>query len=129
VIQLLFCVFLLAPLIALPLFALSFSVAVGVAAAAVSCVLALPLVIAAYAHLDLLRMKSRFGLNDDEVLEFSHLVPRLAATGEFAALPGREMRRSTKQTAADIIHARRTPADDGSAARQGRDRARCVSKR
>jgi hypothetical protein len=121
VIQLLFCLFLLAPLVVLPVLALSVSPALGVVVGVVSCALAVPLLVAAYAHFDLLRVKSRFGLTDDEVDEFSRLVPRLAATSEFAALPGREMRRSTKEAAADIIHARRTsPADDKSPGPQRR---------
>ena len=106
-IQLLFCVFLLVPVVALPILAFTISVAAGVVVAVVSLVLLIPLLVATYAHLDLLLAKSRFSLTEEEVDEFSSLVPVLAMKPEFARLPRREMRQRTKRAAADIILDRR----------------------
>ena len=113
-IRLLFCLFLLIPLVVLPVAMLAVSVPLGIVTLVVSAILAIPLLLAAYAHLDLLRAKSRFHLTDQELDEFVHLVPRLAARPEFSRMPRRELRRSTKRAAAEMIRERRAgskPAD------------------
>jgi hypothetical protein len=107
-IQLLFCLFLLAPVVIAPVIAFSISVAIGVIVSVISLFLFVPLALAAYAHLDLLVAKSRFGLTDEELDDFSRLVPRLAAHPEYANLPRRELRRSTKRAAAEMVRERRT---------------------
>jgi hypothetical protein len=120
-IQLLLCLLLLVPVVGLPVVAFSISVALGVVVGALSLVLLIPLALATYAHFDLLRVKSRFGLSEEELDEFSRLVPRLAARPEFGRLPRREMRRSTKRAAADIIRERRANSA-GALAAAGRKR-------
>jgi hypothetical protein len=77
----------------------------------VSAVLAIPLLLASYAHFDLLRARSRYGLRNTELDEFARLVPRLASQPEYRELPGRERNRSSKQAAAELIRRRRTSAD------------------
>ena len=106
-IQLLFCLFLLVPVLALPVVMLMVSPVLAIIAAVAATILAIPLLIAAYAHFDLLRVRSRFNFNDEELDEFSRLVPRLATKPEFARLRRRELQRSTKQAAAEIIRERR----------------------
>jgi hypothetical protein len=106
-IRVLFCGFLLVPVLLLPVLAFSVSVTLGVVVGVVAVVLLIPLLLILYAHVDLLRVKSRFTLTDEEVDEFSSLVPLLAMKPEFARLPRREMRRRTKRAAADIILERR----------------------
>jgi TRAP-type uncharacterized transport system fused permease subunit len=106
-IQLLFCLFLLVPIVALPVVMLMVSPVLAIIAAVAASILAIPLLIAAYAHFDLLRVRARFGLNDEELDEFCRLVPRLATKPEFAGLRRRELQRSTKQAAAEIIRQRR----------------------
>jgi hypothetical protein len=116
--QLVSCLLMLLPLVALPVFV--FFVAalpVAIVVALLSLLAAVPVAVAAFAHFDLLRAKWRYGLSDDEVAEFSRLVPRLARTPRFAGLRSREMKRSVKESAAEIIRQRRNrPADlpDGS---------------
>jgi hypothetical protein len=107
-IQLLFCLFLLTPVVVAPVIAFSISVLAGAVVSVISLVLFVPLALAAIAHLDLLRAKSRFGLSDEELDDFSRLVPRLAAHPDYASLPRRQLRRSTKSAAAEIIRERRT---------------------
>lgn len=110
-VQLLFCIFMLLPLVALPVGVFFASKPLGILVGIVSLFLAIPLLLAAFAHFDLLRVKSRYGLSDDELDEFTRLVPRLARRPEFASLPPAEMKRSTKQAAADIIRERRDRTD------------------
>jgi hypothetical protein len=101
----------------------------------ISLVLAVPLVLAAFAHLDFHRAKSRYGLSE-ELDEFSRLVPRLARKPEYARLRSRDMRRSTKDAAAEILRLRRSepglnPSDDEMPRRargnRSRDRRRGAS--
>ncbi len=106
-IQLLYCLFLLIPVVVSPALLFVVSTGLGIAGTVVSLVLAIPLVIATYAHFDLVRAKSRYKLSNEELDEFSRLVPRLARQSEFAGLGPRALRRSTKQAAADIIYERR----------------------
>jgi hypothetical protein len=111
--QLVACLLMLLPLVGLPI--LVFFVAalpIAIVVALLSLLAAVPVAIAAFAHVDLLRAKSRYGLSDEEVAEFSRLVPRLAQTSRFAGLRSREMKRSVKESAAEIIRQRRNrPAD------------------
>jgi hypothetical protein len=109
-IRLLFCLFLLIPVVVLPVVVLAVSVPLGIVTVLVSAILAIPLLLAAYAHLDLVRAKSRFDLTDEELDEFVHLVPRLAARPEFSGMPRRELRRATKRAAAEMIRERRAPS-------------------
>lgn len=102
-IQLALCLLLLVPALALPALAFMVSATAGVVVGVVSLVLLIPLLVATYAHVDLLRARSRFGLRDDEVDEFSRLVPMLAIQPEFARLPRRDMRDRAKQAAAEIV--------------------------
>jgi hypothetical protein len=106
-IQVVYCLFLLIPVVAIPVLLFLISTELGIAGTVVSLVLSIPLVIATYAHLDLVRAKSRYNLSNEELDEFSRLVPRLARKPEFAGLRSRELRRSTKQAAADLIYERR----------------------
>jgi hypothetical protein len=106
-IQLLFCLFLLTPVVVAPVIAFSVSDMAGAIVSVISLILFVPLALAAYAHLDLLLAKSRFGLSDEELDDFSRLVPRLAAHPDYASLSRRQLRRSTKRAAADIIGERR----------------------
>ena len=106
-IQFLFCLFLLIPVVVLPAVVLAVSVPLGIAAVVLSAILAIPLLLAAYGHLDVLRAKSQFDLTDQELDEFVHLVPRLAARPEFSRLRRRELRRSTRLAAAEMIRERR----------------------
>lgn len=106
-VQLVYCLLMLAPLVAIPVAVFLESRPLGVLVGVVALVLAIPLALAAYAHFDLLRAKSRYGLSDEELDEFSRLVPALARKPRFAALEHREQTRSIKQAAADSIRARR----------------------
>jgi hypothetical protein len=106
--QFVFCVLMLLPLVALPVGVFFASKLLGLLIGMVSLVLAVPLVLAAVAHLDLHRAKSRYGLSEDELDEFSRLVPRLARKPEYARMRSRDMRRSTKDAAAEIIRLRRS---------------------
>lgn len=101
--RLLACIFMLLPLVALPVWIFLASKPLGIIAGLVALVLAIPLVVAAIAHVDLLRAKSRYGLADEEIPEFTRLVPRLTRQPEYARLPAKEMKRSAKQAAADTI--------------------------
>lgn len=105
--QLVYCLLMLVPLVAIPVAVFLESRPLGMLVGLVALVLAVPVAVAAYAHFDLWRAKSHYGLSDDELDEFSRLVPALARTPRFAGLQRREMRRSTKQAAADSIRARR----------------------
>jgi hypothetical protein len=123
--QLLYCLFLLIPVVAIPALLFLVSTGLGIAGTVVSVVLAVPLLIATYAHFDLLRSKSRYGLRDQELDEFSRLVPRLARSPEYRALPGRQRNRSTKRAAAEMIRQRRAEASgDGRSAEPARGRRR-----
>jgi hypothetical protein len=106
-IQLLYCLFLLIPLVALPVGVLYVSTPLGIIVTIVSALLAIPVLIAAYAHFDLLRAKSRYGLRNEELDEFSRLVPQLARRPEYRTLPGPKRNRAAKQAAADRIRGRR----------------------
>jgi hypothetical protein len=101
--RLLMCIFMLLPLVALPVWIFIASKPLGILAGIVALVLAIPLLVAAIAHYDLLRAKSRYGLSDEEIDEFTRLVPRLTRRPEFARLPAKQMKRSAKQAAADMI--------------------------
>jgi len=107
VIRLLYCFFLLVPLVALPLLLFLVSTGLGIAGAVVSLILGIPLLIATYAHIDLLLAQSRYQLSVDELDEFSRLVPSLARKPEFAAMRPRERTLSTKRAAAEQIIRRR----------------------
>ena len=117
-IQFFFCLFLLVPVVVLPVAMLTVSVPLGIVTALVSVVLAIPLLLAASAHLDLRRAKSQFDLTDEELDEFSRLVPVVAAQPEFSGMRPRERRRSTKQAAADMIHDRRRRSAASASGRQ-----------
>lgn len=106
-IRLLYCLFLLVPLVMIPLLLFLVSTGLGIAGTVVSLILGIPLLIATYAHFDLLRAQSRYRLSVDELDEFSRLVPRMARAPEYAALPGRERTRATKRAAAEQITGRR----------------------
>jgi hypothetical protein len=111
-VQFVFCILMLLPLIGLPVAVFLANPLLGVLLGIVSLVLAIPLVLAAVAHFDLHRVKSRYGLSEEELDEFSRLVPRLAARPEFARLRPRDLKRSTKDAAAaDIIRRRGDGAD------------------
>lgn len=101
--QLLFCLLMLLPLAALPVWVFLDSKPLGILLGVVALVLAIPLLVAAFAHFDLLRVKARYGLSDEEIEEFTRLVPRLARQPDHAGLPSRAMKRSAKQAAADMI--------------------------
>jgi hypothetical protein len=105
--QLLYCLFLLIPVVAIPALMFLVSTGLGIAATIVSAVLAVPLLLATHAHFDLVRAKSRYGLRNQELDEFSRLVPRLARDPQYRDLPGRERNRTTKRAAAEMILARR----------------------
>jgi hypothetical protein len=105
--QLLYFLFLLIPVVAIPALMFLVSTGLGIAATIVSAVLAVPLLLATYAHFDLVRAKSRYGLRNQELDEFSRLVPRLARDPQYRDLPGRERNRTTKRAAAEMILARR----------------------
>src|SRR5215207_8984694 len=60
--QFVFCVLMLLPLVALPVGVFFASKLLGLLIGVISLVLAIPLVLAAFAHLDLHRAKSRYGL-------------------------------------------------------------------
>ena len=108
VIRLLYCFFLLVPLVALPLLLLFLvSTGLGIAGAVVSLILGIPLLIATYAHIDLLLAQSRYQLSVDELDEFSRLVPSFARKPEFATMRPRERTLSTKRAAAEQIIRRR----------------------
>lgn len=107
VIRLLYCLFLLVPLVVLPLLLFLVSTGLGIAGAVVSLILGIPLLIATYAHTDLLLAQSRYQLSVDELGEFSRLVPSLARKPEFAAMRPRERTLSTKRAAAEQIIRRR----------------------
>ncbi len=112
--QLLYCLFLLIPVVAIPALMFLVSTAFGIAATIVSAVLAIPLLLATYGHFDLLRAKSRYGLRNQELDEFSRLVPQLARRPEYRDLPGPERNRATKQAAADSIRGRRQESEPAS---------------
>jgi len=102
-IQLLFCLFLLLPLTAISIGAFFISTTAGVVAVVVAIILASPLLLSAVAHFDLLRVKSRYGLSDDEVKAFTRLVPQLAGRHEFAGRKPAEIQQAAKHTAATFI--------------------------
>lgn len=106
--KLVFCILMLLPLVALPVWVFLASKPLGVLVGIVALLLATPLLLAAFAHFDLLRVKSRYGLSDEEIEEFTRLVPRLTRRPEFASLPSKEMKRSVKQAAADMVRERRS---------------------
>jgi hypothetical protein len=108
---LLYCLFLLFPLLVLPVGVLVVSTTLGILVAVVAAVLAIPLVIAASAHYDLLRARSRYGLSGDELDEFTRLVPQLARRPEYRSLPARERNRSAKEAAAELIRGRRQDSE------------------
>lgn len=105
--QLVYSVLMLVPLVVLPVIAFAVSTPLGFVVGVVSLVLAIPVVVAVFAHFDLLRMKLRYGLSDEEVAKFSRLVPYLARSPESGDLRSRGMKRSVKQAAADMILADR----------------------
>ncbi len=106
-IRLLYCLFLLVPLVVLPLLLFLVSTGLGIAGVVVSLILGIPLLIATYAHIDLLLAQSRYQFSVDELDEFSRLVPSLARKPEFAAMRPRERTLSTKRAAEQIIRRRR----------------------
>jgi hypothetical protein len=100
VIALLYCLFLTIPVVGIPvvLFVMV-STGLGIAATAVSALLGIPLLIAIFAHADLVQVRMRYGLRADELDEFVRLVPRLAA-GPYRELSGRQRSVTAKQAAA-----------------------------
>ncbi len=107
-VQLLLCVVLLIPLVALPIVAfLLLSTTLGIVAAVVGAVLAVPLLVSAAGHVDLMRMRARYGLSDEELAEFMRLVPALVLRSQSAGQSAAQCKRAAQQTAADMIRERR----------------------
>jgi hypothetical protein len=103
-IQFVFCLLMLVPLAALPVGVFLTSGALGVLAGLGSLAVAVPVMLAASAHLDLHRAKSRYGLSEEELAEFARLVPQLARRPDLAGRrTTRDLRRSAKETAAKMI--------------------------
>lgn len=107
--QLVHAILMLVPLVALPVGMFAISTSLGIVVAGISLVLAIPIVLAASAHLDLLRTKKRFGLSEEEVAEFARLVPRLARAPGVGGIRSRKMKRAVQRVAADMIRERRHP--------------------
>ncbi len=101
------CILWLVPLVAAAGWSVSAGTAAGLIAGAVLGVLAIPLLLAALAHYDLLRMRGRYGLTEAELDEVARLVPRLAIEPEYASLAPSERRRSVREAGARIVLARR----------------------
>lgn len=115
-VQFVFCLLMLVPLVALPTWVMVGSTVLGIVVSVVCLVLAVPVTLAALAHLDLLRARSRYGLRDDELAEFVRLVPLLASQPKLARLPARETKRLAKDAAAEAILEQRrsaSPRDGG----------------
>jgi hypothetical protein len=107
VLQFVYTILMLVPLVALPVGMFALSLALGILGAGISLVLAIPVLLAASAHLDLLRVKRRFGFSDEELQEFARLVPRLARAPGVGGIRSREMKQAIQQAAADTIRERR----------------------
>ena len=106
-IALLYCLFLFVPVVGIPaVLLIMVSTGLGIAATVVSVLLGIPLMVATFAHADLIQARTRYGLHKDELDEFVRLVPRLAA-GPYRELSGRQRSGTAKQAAADAILSRR----------------------
>jgi hypothetical protein len=109
-VQLMLCIALLLPLVALPVGAFLLSTILGIVIAVVATVLSVPLLLSALAHLDLMRMKSRYGLSDEELAEFTRLVPTLVMRSRSSGLGAGQSKRAAQAAAADMICERRRDA-------------------
>ena len=107
VIQLVYCTFLVLGVVALPLTGFLVSPLLGIVLGILSLVLAVPLLIATVAHYDLVRMKARYKLSEDELDEFMRLVPYLSSAPALATLPPRERRRQARDAAAAAVRSGR----------------------
>jgi hypothetical protein len=108
VIQLVHASLMLVGLVALTAVTVLVAPALGIGMVILSVLLALPLALSIAGHVDLLRMKARYDLSDEELEEFMHLVPRLATAPGFANLSLRERRRRARDAAAATVRAGRS---------------------
>lgn len=110
--QLVYCIFLLLPLIGLAIGGFYISTTVGVIGAVLSSVLAIPPVLGLLAHWDLLKMKSRYNLSDVEMKSFVRLVPRLISQEGLAGVPPKKAKIRAKEKAVRIIRQRSNALND-----------------
>lgn len=111
-IALLYCLFLMIGVVGIPaVLFIMVSTGLGIAATVVAVLLGIPLLIATFAHADLVRVRMRYGLRKDELDEFVRLVPRLVV-GPYRELSGRQRSVTAKQAAARDILSRRTRQPD-----------------
>lgn len=110
--QLLYCIFLLFPLIGLAIGGFYISTTVGIIGAVLSAALAIPPVLGLLAHLDLLKMKSLYNLSDVEMKSFVRLVPRLVSQESLSGVPPKKAKNRAKARAVQIIRHRSTAVND-----------------
>lgn len=110
--QLVFCILLLFPLIGLGIGGFFVSTWVGIGAAVISLVLGIPLIFSIIAHLDMMRIKSRYDLSDMEMKVFIRLVPHLLAKTDLKELPPKQATKRAKERAVQIIRYTPQPTSD-----------------
>jgi hypothetical protein len=79
----------------------------GIVLGILAVVASIPLLLSAFGHYDLLRMKARYGLSEDELDEFMRLVPRISNGPAMAGMAPGERRRHARDTAAGMVRAGR----------------------
>lgn len=109
--QIVYCIFLLLPLVGLGVGGFYVSTTVGVIGAIISAVLSIPLVLSLLAHWDMLKMQSRYELTDLEMKSFVRLVPRLISEEGLAGVPPKQAKQRAKEKAVKIIRNNRLNAN------------------
>lgn len=108
---LLFCLLGLAFLVALPVgIAVAGAIVVAVAVGVVCSLVAIPLLMALVAQVDLLRIRSKHGLTNDEAEQFARLLPQIGADLVSGAHDKRIAKRKAKDQALAVVLGEREAA-------------------